>query len=136
MPEGIKLFTGNAHRELAKEIAHYLSIPLGDATVTKFSDGEIMVQINENVRGCDVFVVQPTCISVNQHIMELLLMVDALKRASAHRITAVIPGISLCMIVIFILCLKIDTVNSPDTVSLMGFSHISHRLCLKIKVRT
>jgi len=91
MPEGIKLFTGNAHRELAKEIADYLSIPLGDATVTKFSDGEIMVQINENVRGCDVFVVQPTCISVNQNIMELLLMIDALKRASSHRITAVIP---------------------------------------------
>jgi ribose-phosphate pyrophosphokinase len=91
MPEGIKLFTGNAHRELATEIAHYLSIPLGDATVTKFSDGEIMVQLNENVRGCDVFVVQPTCISVNQNIMELLLMIDALKRASAHRITAVIP---------------------------------------------
>jgi len=91
MPEGIKLFTGNAHRELAKEIADYLSIPLCDATVTKFSDGEIMVQINENVRGCDVFVVQPTCISVNQNIMELLLMIDALKRASSHRITAVIP---------------------------------------------
>jgi ribose-phosphate pyrophosphokinase len=91
MPEGIKLFTGNAHRALAVDIASYLGIPLGDATVTKFSDGEIMVQINENVRGADVFIIQPTCMPVNRHIMELLLMVDALKRASARRITAVIP---------------------------------------------
>ncbi len=91
MPEGIKFFTGNAHKSLAREIAHCLDIPVGDATVTEFSDGEIMVQINENVRGSDVFVLQPTCMPVNRHIMELLLMVDALKRASAYRITAVIP---------------------------------------------
>lgn len=91
MPEGIKLFSGNAHKELAIEIAHYLGIPLGDATVGRFSDGEIMVQINENVRGTDVFVIQPTCMPVNRHIMELLLMIDALKRASARRITAVMP---------------------------------------------
>lgn len=91
MPEGIKLFTGNAHKDLAKEIAGYLGMPVGDATVMKFSDGEIMVQINENVRGTDVFVIQPTCMPVNRHIMELLLIVDALKRASARRITAVIP---------------------------------------------
>lgn len=91
MPEGIKFFTGNAHRVLAQEIADYLDIPVGDAAVTKFSDGEIMVQINENVRGTDVFVLQPACMPVNRHIMELLLMVDALKRASARRITAVIP---------------------------------------------
>jgi ribose-phosphate pyrophosphokinase len=91
MPEGIKLFTGNAHRELAKDIAQYLNIPVGDALVTEFSDGEIMVQINENVRGSDVFVIQPTSMPGNRHIMELLLMVDALKRASANRITAVIP---------------------------------------------
>lgn len=91
MPEGIKFFTGNAHKDLAHEIASYLNIPIGDATVTEFSDGEIMVQINENVRGTDVFVLQPTTMPVNRHIMELLLMVDALKRASASRITAVIP---------------------------------------------
>lgn len=91
MPQGLKLFTGNAHRKLAEEVADYLGIPLGDATVTTFSDGEIMVHINENVRGSDVFVLQPTCIPVNHNIMELLLMVDALKRASAWRITAVIP---------------------------------------------
>ncbi len=91
MPEGIKFFTGNAHRDLAHEIANYLDIPVADATVTKFSDGEIMVQIHENVRGSDVFILQPTCMPVNHHIMELLLMVDALKRASAGRITAVIP---------------------------------------------
>lgn len=91
MPEGMQLFTGNAHRELALEISQYLNIRVGDATVGKFSDGEIFVQINENVRGSDVFVIQPTCVPVNRHIMELLLMVDALKRASARRITAVIP---------------------------------------------
>ncbi|MFH1702936.1 MAG: ribose-phosphate pyrophosphokinase [Nitrospirota bacterium] len=91
MPEGIKLFTGNAHRELAKDVANYLSISVGDATVTNFSDDEIMVRINENVRGTDVFVLQPTCMPVNHNIMELLLIVDALKRASARRITAVIP---------------------------------------------
>lgn len=91
MPEGMKLFTGNAHRELAKEVTDYLGIPVGDATVTRFSDGEIMVRINENVRGADVFVLQPTCTPINDYIMELLLMVDALKRASAQRITAVIP---------------------------------------------
>src|SRR4030042_6355137 len=91
MPEGIKFFTGNAHKGFAQEIAGYLDITLGDATVTEFSDGEIMVQINENVRGTDVFVLQPTSMPVNRHIMELLLIVDALKRASARRITAVIP---------------------------------------------
>jgi len=91
MPEGMKLFTGNAHRELAKDVADYLQMPVGDATVTTFSDGEIMIRINENVRGADVFVLQPTCTPINQNIMELLLMVDALKRASARRITAVIP---------------------------------------------
>jgi ribose-phosphate pyrophosphokinase len=91
MPEGIKLFTGNAHKGLATEIADDLGIPVGDATVSKFSDGEITVHINENVRGADVFVLQPTCMPVNHNIMELLLMVDALKRASARRITAVLP---------------------------------------------
>ncbi|MBI4850098.1 MAG: ribose-phosphate pyrophosphokinase [Nitrospirae bacterium] len=91
MPSGIKLFTGNSNRALAKEIADVLTIPVGEATVSTFSDGEIMVQINENVRGSDVFVVQSTCMPVNSSIMELLLMIDALRRASAARITAVIP---------------------------------------------
>jgi ribose-phosphate pyrophosphokinase len=91
VPAGIKLFTGNSNRTLAKEIADVLHIPVGDAMVSTFSDGEIMVQINENVRGADVFVVQSTCMPVNNNIMELLLMVDALRRASAGRITAVIP---------------------------------------------
>ncbi|MBM4141409.1 MAG: ribose-phosphate pyrophosphokinase [Nitrospira sp.] len=91
MPEGMKLFTGNAHKELAKEVANYLGIAIADATVTTFSDGEIRVHINENARGTDVFILQPTCTPVNNNIMELLLMVDALKRASAGRITAVIP---------------------------------------------
>lgn len=91
MPEGIKLFTGNSNRILAGEIADVLSIPVGKATVSNFSDGEIMVQINENVRGSDVFLIQSTCMPVNKNLMELLLMTDALRRASAARITAVMP---------------------------------------------
>lgn len=91
MPEGIKLFTGNSNRKLAEEISRVLEIPVGDATVSTFSDGEIMVHVNENVRGSDVFVVQSTCMPVNNNLMELLIMIDALKRASAGRITAVIP---------------------------------------------
>jgi ribose-phosphate pyrophosphokinase len=91
MPAGIKIFSGNSNKNLANEIADVLDIPLGDATVSTFSDGEITVHINENVRGSDVYVVQSTCTPVNNNLMELLLMVDALKRASAKRITAVIP---------------------------------------------
>jgi ribose-phosphate pyrophosphokinase len=91
MPEGIKLFSGNSNKMLSKEIADSLGIPVGDATVSEFSDGEIMVQINENVRGHDVFLVQSTCSPVNKNIVELLLMLDAFKRASAGRITTVIP---------------------------------------------
>ncbi len=91
MPDGVKLLTGNAHRALAQDVAKHMGISITDATVTTFSDGEISVQVNENVRGSDVFVVQPTCTPVNNNIMELLLITDALKRASAGRITAVIP---------------------------------------------
>jgi len=91
MPEGIKLLTGNANRKLAQSVAEQLEVGLCDMTLTAFSDGEIMLQINENVRGSDVFVLQPTCPPVNESIMELLLIIDALKRASARRITAVIP---------------------------------------------
>ncbi len=87
----LKLFSGNANRPLAEEIAQYLHVPLSDAVVSRFSDGEVFVQVNENVRGADVFVVQPTCPPVNDNVMELLVMIDALKRASAHRITAVLP---------------------------------------------
>lgn len=91
MPNEVKLITGNANRPLALKVSQYYGMPLTDATVTTFSDGEIMVQINENIRGADVFVIQPTCAPVNHNIMELLLIIDALKRASARRITAVIP---------------------------------------------
>jgi len=87
----LKLFTGNANRPLADEIGAYLKMPIGDAEVTRFSDGEVYVQVNENVRGADVFVIQPTCPPVNDTLMELLIMIDALKRASARRITAVLP---------------------------------------------
>jgi len=87
----IKVFTGNANPSLAKEICQKMGIQPGNALVGRFSDGEINVQIVDNVRGMDVFVVQPTSSPVNRHLMELLIMIDALKRASAARITAVLP---------------------------------------------
>ncbi|WP_233140610.1 ribose-phosphate pyrophosphokinase [Aggregatibacter actinomycetemcomitans] len=90
MPD-IKIFAGNATPELAKRISENLFTKLGDATVGRFSDGEVQVQINENVRGSDVFIIQSTCAPTNDNLMELLVMVDALRRASAGRITAVIP---------------------------------------------
>ena len=89
--ENLMVFTGNANPELAAGVAAQLGIPVGKAVVTRFSDGEIMVEINENVRGKDVFVLQSTCAPTNDHLMEVMLMVDALKRASAGRITAVVP---------------------------------------------
>jgi ribose-phosphate pyrophosphokinase len=85
------IFTGNANPALAQEICDYLSMPLGRASVKTFSDGEVYVEIGENVRGADVYVIQPTCPPVNDNMMELLIMVDALRRASARRITAVLP---------------------------------------------
>jgi ribose-phosphate pyrophosphokinase len=91
MTYDLKLFSGNANRPLTEEIAKYLHLPLAEAEVSRFSDGEVFVQVNENVRGTDVFVVQPTCPPVNDNLMELLVMIDALKRASARRITAVLP---------------------------------------------
>jgi ribose-phosphate pyrophosphokinase len=91
MPRGLKLFTGTSNTELAREVAKYLNLDLGDTTVSTFSDGEIMVRLNENARGSDAFVIQSTCTPVNDNIMQLLLIIDALKRASAERITAVIP---------------------------------------------
>jgi ribose-phosphate pyrophosphokinase len=85
------LTAGRAHPRLSQEIADSLGLRLAETEVTEFSDGEVFVQVNENVRGADVFVIQPTCHPVNRNIMELLIMIDALKRASAFRITAVIP---------------------------------------------
>ena len=87
----LRVFTGNAHPALAQSIANHLGMPLGMALVDKYRNGETRVLLEESVRGADVFVVQPTCTPVNHHLMELLLMLDALKRASAARITAVIP---------------------------------------------
>ena len=87
----IKIFTANATPEVAGEIAKHLGVPLGKSEVKKFSDGEIAVSINESVRGSDVFVVQSTCAPVNTNLMELLIMIDAFKRASAASITAVMP---------------------------------------------
>jgi ribose-phosphate pyrophosphokinase len=89
--ENLMVFTGNANPALAEGVAKNLGIPLGKAVVSKFSDGEVMVEINENVRGKDVFVLQSTCAPTNDNLMELLVMVDALKRSSAARVTAAIP---------------------------------------------
>ncbi|MCW5891820.1 MAG: ribose-phosphate pyrophosphokinase [bacterium] len=91
MKDEIKLFTGNSNRPLAEAISRYVGVPLGGAEIGRFSDGEVQVEITENVRGGDVFVVQSTSMPTNDNIMELLLMLDAFKRASAKRITAVIP---------------------------------------------
>ena len=87
----LQIFTGNAHPELAQEIVDYLDISLGKAKVSKFKDGEIRLEINESVRGNNVFIVHPTCYPVNENLMELLIMIDAIRRASAKSITAVIP---------------------------------------------
>jgi ribose-phosphate pyrophosphokinase len=87
----IKIFAGNSNRQLAEEIALKVGLPLGEAIVSKFSDGETAISINEVVRGSDVFIIQSTCTPVNDNIVELLILVDALRRASAGRITAVIP---------------------------------------------
>ncbi len=91
MRDRLQVFAGNANRELAEDIAAKLDTPLGDAVVDKFPDGEINLKINEDVRGADVFIVQPTCPPVNHNLMELLTLIDCAKRASAGRITAVVP---------------------------------------------
>lgn len=87
----LKVFTGNANPTLAKSVAEELGMPLGNILVSRFSDGEVRIQIHENVRGADVFIIQPTCPPVNENLMELLVMIDAFKRASAARVVAVIP---------------------------------------------
>ncbi len=87
----LKLFSGSAHPELAREIAHYLSLPIGQCRLRRFPDTEVSFQIDENIRGTDVFILQPTCAPVDEHIMEMLIMIDAFRRSSAARITAVIP---------------------------------------------
>src|SRR5258708_3984949 len=89
--EEFKVFSGTANSALSKSIADYLGIQLANAEVRRFSDGEIFVEIKENVRGSDTFVIQPTCHPVNDSIMELVIMVDALKRSSTRSITAVLP---------------------------------------------
>lgn len=91
MANNLMVFTGNANPELADKIARHIGIPLGNADIGKFSDGEVAVEIKENVRGKDVFIIQPTCAPTNDSLMELLLTADAIHRASANRITAVIP---------------------------------------------
>ena len=87
----LMIFSGNSNRRLAEDVANYLNISVGKASVTTFSDGEISVEIQENVRGQDIFIIQPTCQPTNDHLMELMIMSDALRRSSVDRITAVIP---------------------------------------------
>ena len=87
----VKIFSGRANKPLAQEICGYLNLPLGKINIDPFSDGELYVQIEESVRGCDVFLIQPTCTPVNENVMELLIILDALKRASAEKITVVMP---------------------------------------------
>ncbi len=87
----LKVFSGSAHPELTREIASFLGVPVGQARLRRFPDSEVSFQIDENIRGTDVFVVQPTCAPADQHIMELLIMIDAFRRSSAARITAVLP---------------------------------------------
>ncbi|HIQ31836.1 MAG TPA: ribose-phosphate pyrophosphokinase, partial [Aquifex aeolicus] len=91
MNRPLKLLTGTANKELAERVSEQLGVAISDMLVTKFSDGEIRIQINESIRGADVYVIQSLSYPANQHIMELLLIIDALKRSSAGRITAVIP---------------------------------------------
>ncbi|MBN1526707.1 MAG: ribose-phosphate pyrophosphokinase-like domain-containing protein, partial [Candidatus Omnitrophica bacterium] len=91
MKNKLLVFSGNANKALAASICRCLRVKLADSSVDKFSDGEIRVKINENVRGHDVFIIQSTCSPSNDNLMELLIMIDALKRASAQRITAVLP---------------------------------------------
>jgi len=87
----LRLFSGTSNQALAREIGAYLGVPDGPRVIKRFADGELYIQIQESIRGCDVFLIQPTCAPVNDHLMELLIMVDACKRASARQITAVIP---------------------------------------------
>jgi ribose-phosphate pyrophosphokinase len=87
----LRLFSGTSNPELAREIGAYLGIPDGPRVIKRFADGELYIQIQESIRGCDVFLIQPTCAPVNDHLMELLIMVDACRRASARQITAVVP---------------------------------------------
>ncbi len=103
MPD-MKLFAGNATPELAQRIADRLYISLGDASVSRFSDGEVAVQINENVRGSDVFIIQSTCAPTNDNLMELVVMIDTMRRASTGRITAVILTlVTLVKTVVYVL---------------------------------
>src|SRR5687767_15749599 len=87
----LKVFSGSAHPQLAKEITEFLGIPVGQARLRRFPDTEVSFQIDENIRGADVFIVQPTCNPVDTHLMELMEMIDAFRRSSAARITTVIP---------------------------------------------
>ncbi len=91
MKNHLQIFSGNSNPDLARRVSEYLDVPIGQAEVRRFSDGEVMIEIDENVRGSDVFVIQSTSTPVNDHLMELLLLLDAFRRASAKRVTAVIP---------------------------------------------
>ena len=115
----LKVFTGNAHPALAREICKDLGVSLGKANIDRFPDGEVRLQIQENVRGTDVFVIQPTCSPVNENLMELLIMLDAFRRASANRITAVMK------------CVRIKSDRGHQLVQiLIGFCSRRRQRCL------
>ena len=94
--DNLLVFSGNANPNLSAQVVDYLKLPLGQARVEQFSDGEIAVEVQENVRGRDVFIIQPTCAPSHKNLMELLLLIDACNRSSAHRITAVMPYFPRC----------------------------------------
>src|SRR5690554_7429512 len=118
------VFTGNANPDLARRVVRQLHIPLGDALVSRFSDGEVSVELNENVRGKDVFVIQPTCAPTNDNLMELVVMTDALRRSSASRITAVVPYFGYA---------RQDRRSEEHTSELQSRPHLVCRLLLEKK---
>ena len=115
-PETVKIYSGNSNPALAKAICQYIGINLGRCNVSQFPDGETFVKIDENVRGSDVFVIQSTCPPANHYLMELFIMIDALRRASAARITAVIPFYGYA---------RQDRKDQPD-IKIELFTHVIH----------
>ena len=132
----IKIFTANANPKVAREIAEALGLPLGRSTVTSFADGEISVSIEETVRGSDVFVVQSTCGPVNNNLMELLIMVDAFKRASAGRITAVIPSGSFKVPSGLLLSTKIPIKLAKPMPNMVRVRPVTFWFAMKVTVST
>jgi len=130
------VFTGNANPQLSSDVARFLNVPLGKASVESFSDGEVMVEILDNVRGKDVFIVQPTCMPANENLMELMVMTDALRRASAKRITLVIPWVTQDRIVDRALLVLLSLLKSLQTCSRgLVLTVFSLLICMQTKYK-